>query len=86
MSRALWTLSGGRPAPRRRSFFGRLVARRPDVGGARYAAQSSTLLACRGSHLFAMFEGLAQGGEATECPPPEGIPGEVRAPLPKSAR
>ena len=25
-----------RPAPRRRGFFGRLVARRPDVGGARY--------------------------------------------------
>ena len=25
-----------RPAPRQRGFFGRLVARRPDVGGARY--------------------------------------------------
>jgi hypothetical protein len=59
-----------------------------NVGGARYAALRSTLLSCAGSKLFEMFEGLAQGGEATECPP-EGIPGEesagVRAPLPRGA-
>jgi hypothetical protein len=56
-----------------------------DVGGSRYKTKCSTLLACgAGSKLFAMFEGLAQGGEATECPP-EGIPGEVRAPLPRGA-
>jgi hypothetical protein len=55
-----------------------------NVGGARYAALRSTLLSCAGSKLFAMFEGLAQGGEAIECPA-EGIPGEVRAPLPRGA-